>query len=120
MNILRALHCVAVVTNGSVRDVPAAESAGLQVFASNVSVSRAYTHIVEIGRTAEIGGLKIQSGELLHGDLHGVQSIPLNIAARLPLIAAEIRSKEEALIALCKAPEMSLENLRAAVESVSD
>src|SRR5260370_38330078 len=49
MNILRALHCTGVVTNGSVRDIPAAESAGFHLFAGSVAVSHAYLHIVEIG-----------------------------------------------------------------------
>jgi regulator of RNase E activity RraA len=115
MNILRALHCTGVVTNGSVRDIPAAESAGFHLFASSVSVSHAYVHIVEIGKPVEIGGLKIQSGDLLHGDLHGVQSVPLDIAARIPPVAAEITAREQALIAVCRSPEFSIEKLRAAV-----
>lgn len=115
MNILRALHCVGVVTNGSVRDIPASESAGFHLFAGSVSVSHAYVHIVEIGQPIEIGGLKIRSGDLLHGDLHGVQSVPLDIAARVPPVAATITAKEQALIALCRSPGFSLEKLRAAV-----
>jgi 4-hydroxy-4-methyl-2-oxoglutarate aldolase len=116
MNILRALHCVGVVTNGSVRDIPAAENAGFHFFAGSVSVSHAYVHIVEIGKPVEIGGLQIQSGDLLHGDLHGVQSVPLDIAARVPPVAAQIVAKKQELIALCRSPEFSLEKLRAAVE----
>jgi regulator of RNase E activity RraA len=115
MNILRALHCVGVVTNGSVRNIPASESAGFHLFAGSVSVSHAYVHIVEIGKPVEIGGLQIQSGDLLHGDLHGVQSVPLDIAARVPPVAAQITAREQALIALCRSPEFSLEKLRAAV-----
>src|ERR1039457_2326956 len=115
MNILRTLHCVGVVTNGSVRDIPAAESAGFHFFAGSVSVSHAYVHIVEMGRPVAIGGVKIQSGDLLHGDLHGVQSIPLDIAARVPAVAAQIAEKEQALIALCRSPEFTLEKLRAAI-----
>jgi len=115
MNILRTLHCVGVVTNGSVRDIPAAESAGFHLFAGSVSVSHAYVHIVEIGKPVEIGGLKIQSGDLLHGDLHGVQSIPLDVAARVPAVAAQIAAKEQALIALCRSPEFTLDKLRDAV-----
>ncbi len=115
MNILRALHCVGVVTNGSLRDIPAAESAGFHFFAGSVTVSHAYIHIVEIGKPVEVGGLKIQSGDLLHGDLHGVQSIPLAVAARVPAVAAQIAAKEQALIALCRSPGFSLEKLRAAV-----
>ena len=115
MNILRALHCVGVVTNGSVRDIPAAESAGFHFYAGSVSVSHAYIHIVEMGHPVEIGGLQIRSGDLLHGDVHGVQSIPLDIAAQLPERAAKLSAREQALIALCRSPEFSLEKLRAAV-----
>jgi 4-hydroxy-4-methyl-2-oxoglutarate aldolase len=115
MNILRALGCVGVVTNGSVRDIPASEEAGFHLFAGNVSLSHSYIHIVEIGQTVEIGGLKIQSGDLLHGCRHGVQSIPLDIAAKIPPVAAHITAKKKALIALCRSPEFSLEKLRAAV-----
>src|SRR5215471_9618847 len=57
MNILRALHCTGVVTNGSVRDIPAAESAGFHYFAGSVTVSHAYIHIVEVGKPVELGGL---------------------------------------------------------------
>jgi regulator of RNase E activity RraA len=117
MNILRALHCVGVVTNGSVRDIPAAEDAGFHFFAGSVSVSHAYVHIVEIGTPVEIGGLRIQSGDLLHGDLHGVQSIPLDLADKVPSAAREITVREQALIALCRSPEFSLEKLRAAVKN---
>ena len=112
MNILRALQCVGVVTNGAVRDLPAAQSAGFHYFAGGLAVSHAYVHIVEIGQPVEIGGLKIQSGELLHGDRHGVQSIPREIAARIPAVAAEVAAKEQAIIALCRSPEFSLEKLR--------
>lgn len=115
MNILRALHCVGVVTNGSVRDIPAAESTGFHFFAGSVTVSHAYIHMVEIGKPVQVGGLKIQPGDLLHGDLHGVQSIPLDIAGQLPAVAARIIAKEQAIIALCRSPEFSLEKLRAVV-----
>jgi regulator of RNase E activity RraA len=119
MNILRALHCTGVVTNGSVRDIPTAESAGFHYFAGSVSVSHAYVHIVEIGKPVEIDGLKIRSGDLLHGDLHGVQNIPIDIAPRIPEAAAKISAEEQALIALCRSPEFSLPKLRAAIKRKS-
>lgn len=119
MNILRTLHCTGVVTNGSVRDIPAAESAGFHYFAGSVSVSHAYVHIVEIGKSVEIDGLKIRSGDLLHGDLHGVQSVPIDLAPQLPEAAARISAEEHAIIALCRSPEFSLQKLRAAVKRKS-
>jgi 4-hydroxy-4-methyl-2-oxoglutarate aldolase len=103
-----------------VRSLPAAESAGFHLFAGGVSVSHAYVHIVEIGTPVEVGGLKIQSGDLLHGDLHGVQSIPLEIAARIPPVAARIAARKHELIALCQSPGFTVEKLRAAAAAEED
>jgi regulator of RNase E activity RraA len=116
MNILRALHCVGVVTNGSVRDIPAAESAGFHLFAGCTSVSHAYTHILETGTPVEIGGLKIQSGDLIHGDIHGVQSIPIDIAGEIPAAAAKLRAQEERIISFCRSSDFSIDKLRALVK----
>jgi 4-hydroxy-4-methyl-2-oxoglutarate aldolase len=115
MTILQALNCVGVVTNGSVRDIPAAESAAFHLFAGSVAVSHAYVHIVEFGQPVQIGGLDIQSGDLLHGDYHGVQAIPLDIATEIPAAAAKIATRERELIALCRSPGFSVEKLRAAI-----
>jgi regulator of RNase E activity RraA len=106
---------VGVLTNGSVRDIPAAERAGFHFFAGHVAVSHAYVHIVEIGTPVTIGGLQIHSADLLHGDLHGAQSIPLGIATRIPPAARAIAAREEAIIAQCQSLDFSLEKLRAAV-----
>jgi regulator of RNase E activity RraA len=114
-NIQRALGAVGIVTNGAVRSIPTAEELGFQVFAAGVSVSHAYTHLVEFGTPVEVDGLKVHSGELLHGDQHGVQSIPLGIAAQIPPIAARISAQKRELIALCQSPDFSLEKLRAAI-----
>ncbi len=116
INILHALGCVGAITNGAVRDVPAAEKIGFQLFAGSLSVSHAYVHIVEIGIPVEIGGLKIQSGDLLHGDQDGIQSIPEEIATQIPPVAAKIATAEQALIKLCQSPGFSIEKLRAAVK----
>jgi len=118
-NIQRALGCVGVVTNGAVRSIPTAEALRFQIFADKVSVSHAYTHIVEFGTPVEVDGLKVHSGELLHGDQHGVQSIPLGIVAQIPPIAARISARKRELIALCQSPEFSLEELRAAIAKES-
>jgi 4-hydroxy-4-methyl-2-oxoglutarate aldolase len=115
MTILRTLGCVGVVTNGAVRDIPAARAAGFNYFAGCVSVSHGYVHIVDFGDPVEIGGLKIESGALLHGDLHGVQSVPVEIAGQIPDVAARITAQKQALLALCRSPGFTLEKLRAAV-----
>ncbi len=107
----RALNCVGCVTNGAVRDLPAAAAMNFKLFAGSVAVSHAYAHIIEFGVPVEIGGSKIHSGELLHGDRHGVLTIPLEIAAELPAEAAKVLQKERELIQFCASPHFSLEGL---------
>lgn len=112
MNILRALGCVGAVTNGVVRDLPAAEAIGFPVFASGLTVSHAYVHIVEFGAPVTVGGLKVRSGELLHADMHGVQSVPLEIADRVPEIGEKILAHKHGIIDFCRSQNFSVEQLR--------
>jgi regulator of RNase E activity RraA len=115
VSILKALGCVGAITDGAVRDVQAVQQLGFQFFAAALSVSHSYVHIVETGQPVEIDGLTIRSGDLLHGDLHGLQTIPPEIVADLPAVAAKIAARERKLIALAQKSGVALEELRAAV-----
>jgi 4-hydroxy-4-methyl-2-oxoglutarate aldolase len=115
-NILLALGCVGLVTNGAVRDLNEVHLTRFQMFAGNVSVSHAYAHVFDFGGTLEVGGLKIQPGDLIHGDRHGVQTIPLGIAAQVPAAGQDILQHRRHLIGLCRSPDFSIEKLRAEFE----
>ncbi|HLI86789.1 MAG TPA: RraA family protein [Bryobacteraceae bacterium] len=116
--ICRALRCVACVTNGAVRDLPAVEAVGLQLFSGSVSVTHAYAHVVDFGDAVELGGLRIAPGDLLHGDVHGVHSIPVEIASRLPAVAQQLENSEEELFRLCSRKDFSVEMLEAKLIAV--
>lgn len=107
----QALDCVGAVTNGAARDLPAIKALGFQVFSGSLSVSHAYAHIIDFGEPVEIGGLKIHSGDLLHGDRHGVLNIPIHVAEQVPAAAAEVTRDERALTEFCRSPEFSLKEL---------
>ena len=113
--ISRALGCVAYVTNGTVRDLPGIETVGFQVFASGPAVSHAYAHVVDFGGAVDLGGLRIHSGDLLHGDLHGVQNIPHEALAKLPKIAECLLEDEKDFIEKCLNGNFSLEALSAEI-----
>lgn len=115
--ILKAFQCEGMITNGSVRDIPAVSRMEFPMFAPAVSVSHAYMHIVDFGAPVEIFGLPIRSGDLLYADVHGVVSIPIDIAARIPEVASGIRAKEQEIIDLCQSSEFSLEKLLRAVQT---
>jgi regulator of RNase E activity RraA len=114
--ILNALGCVGVVTNGAVRDLPAVEAIKFHMFAQNVSVSHSYSHIFDFGGPVVVGGMKVEPGDLLHGDLHGVLTVPLAIAPKVADAAEEILRREQSVIALCRSSEFSIEKLRDAAK----
>lgn len=111
--ISKVFGCVAYVTNGSIRSAPALEAAGFQCFASSLSVSHSYAHIIDFGEPVEIGGLKISPGDLLHGDVHGVHSIPLSIAEALPEAVKCILDRRDEVMRFCESPDFSVEKLTA-------
>jgi 4-hydroxy-4-methyl-2-oxoglutarate aldolase len=117
-NILRALGCVGLVTNGAVRDLPQVSQIPFQMFAGNVSVSHAYAHVFDFGGTVEIGGLTVRPGDLIHGDLHGVQTIPTEIAEKIPDRALQILERRKELISICCSDGFSLPSLRRKIQEL--
>jgi len=115
-NIFLALGCTGLVTNGAVRDLPPVRASKFPLFAGCVSVSHAYAHIFDFGDTVEVGGLKVQPGDLIHGDRHGVQTVPRDVADKIPAVAIQLLEKEQQLIALCRSADFTVEKLREGVK----
>ena len=113
-NVHRALGCVAVVTDGGVRDLDEVEALGLPLFAREVIVSHAYVHLVEVGTSVTVGGLTVNPGDLLHGDKHGVIRVPHAIAARIPEAVDALEEYERGIITACQSPDFTVEKLLAA------
>lgn len=109
--ILQALGCVAYVTNGAVRELPAVHAMGFQLFAGCVAVSHAYAHIFDIGRPVTVGGMEVRPGDLLHGDRHGVLTVPLQIAPRVPAAADRLQRAERKVIDFCRSADFSIAQL---------
>ena len=109
--ILRALGCVGYVTNGAVRELPGVRALGLRVFAGNVAVSHAYAHIFDFGGAVQVGGLEVRPGELLHGDRHGLLTVPKEIVGEIPKVAARLEQNERTVIDYCRSKEFSADGL---------
>lgn len=105
--ILRGLGCVGYVTDGAVRELPQVRDLGLHVFAGNLSVSHAYAHIFDFGSIVKVGGLEVSPGDLLHGDQHGLLSVPKGIVSQIPAVAAQLRQREQTVIDFCCSKDFS-------------
>jgi regulator of RNase E activity RraA len=112
-NIHRALGCVGVVTDGSVRDLDEVRALGFQFCAAHVSVSHANIHMVDFGLPVKVGGVWIKPGDLVHGDQHGVVTVPHEIAAQIPEAIARVEADERKIISLCQTPGFTADKLKA-------
>lgn len=119
-NILQALGCVGVITNGAVRDLNVIEGSGFQMFAGSVSVSHAYAHVFDFGGPVDVARMQIRPGDLLHADRHGVLSIPAEIADRIPPVATEIKDRRHRIVDTCRCSDFSIEKLGECFEREMD
>jgi len=111
-NILRALGCIGMVTNGAVRNVEAARDLNFQMFAGNLSLSHAFAHVFDFGGLVQVGNMQVRPGDLLHGDQHGIQTVPMEIAQKVPAVAQRMKAEEQQIIELCQSGAFTLEKLR--------
>jgi regulator of RNase E activity RraA len=107
--IHQKLGCVGHITSGCPRDLDEVEALGFQLFGLNPCVSHAYVRLVGFGAPVVIGGIEIDSGDLIHADKHGVCLIPHEIAARLALACIEVESRERPLLEICRSPNFTLD-----------
>lgn len=117
-NVLQALGCCGVVTNGSVRNVEALAVMRFPAFSQSVSMSHAYVHMVNFGGPVEILGLRIAPSDLIYVDVHGALLLPSGEIDDIIRIAQELASKEAAVITLCLSGNVSIHRIREAVKDL--
>jgi len=86
-----------LVTSGAARDLDQVRRLGFPAFSNGAICSHGYSHIVDLHCTVRVAGLTIHPGDLIHADCNGVATIPLEIAADVADLAAEL-VKAEALV----------------------
>ena len=69
---------------------------GLALFARGVVVSHGNFAVREVGVPVDVAGLRIEPGDLLHGDVNGLVVVPPELRGRLDEVVERIRSAESA------------------------
>jgi regulator of RNase E activity RraA len=114
-NVHQALGCLGTVTNGSVRDIPMIPP-GFQMLAGSIGPSHAYVHMVEYGIEVNVHGMAVKSGDLIHADRHGAAVVPADKVAAMKTALAGLADREARIIAAARAPDMTVEKLKAAIK----
>jgi 4-hydroxy-4-methyl-2-oxoglutarate aldolase len=90
----KAFGAAGLITSGAARDLDQVRRIGFPVFSNGAICSHGYSHTVDIHRAVRVGGITIQPGDLLHADVNGVTTIPLEIAMDVAEVAAEYVAAE--------------------------
>jgi 4-hydroxy-4-methyl-2-oxoglutarate aldolase len=109
--VLRALHCRGLVTNGAVRNIAHLEHTGFPTFSAHVAVSHSYVHMIEYSVPVEIFGLLIRPGDLIFVDCHGAITIPEEHCDQIVRLAAEMVAEEQRVIDLCRSGSFTISAL---------
>jgi len=118
-SVHKALGCLGVVTDGSIRDIPA-WAPGFQALAGSIGPSHAFVHLTGFGETVSVAGMTVSSDDLIHADRHGAVVIPANVAAKLPDAARLCERREEPILGIARDPGFTVEKLKEALAKAAE
>jgi regulator of RNase E activity RraA len=110
----KALGCLGVVTDGSIRDTPQ-WAPGFQALAGSIGPSHAHVHVVGFGEDVSVAGMSVSADDLVHADCHGAVVIPMDVAARVPEAAELCGRREAPILEIARSASFSLERLEEAL-----
>lgn len=103
-----------LITSGAGRDLDQVEVLDYPVFTNGTICSHGNCHIPQINVPVTVGGIAIHPGDLLHGDLNGVTTIPIEIASEIPEACAELMLAEQVVLDYCRSTNPTPKGLVAA------
>jgi regulator of RNase E activity RraA len=113
-NVHKALGCLGVITDGSIRDIPQ-WAPGFQALAGSIGPSHAHVHLQSFGETVSVAGMVVRPGDLIHADCHGAVVIPFETAEKLPAAAQLLARREEVILTVARSKDFTIEKLKAAM-----
>src|SRR6516162_11184117 len=112
-NVHKALGCLGVVTNGSIRDIPMI-APGFQMLAGSIVPSHAYVHVVNFGIEVNVHGMTARSGDLIHADRHGAIVVPIDKIDAMQASLDGLAKQEARIITAARTPGATVESIKAA------
>jgi 4-hydroxy-4-methyl-2-oxoglutarate aldolase len=98
LGMARNAGIVALVTDGLVRDIDGLNAVGIPVFAQGLSPNSPHKDGPgEIGMSVTIGGVIVESGDVIVGDENGVVVVARDAAERVAAAIGEVAAKESTM-----------------------
>jgi regulator of RNase E activity RraA len=111
----QAFGAVGLITSGAGRDLEQVEAIGFPVFTSGTICSHGYNHMPHLHVPVRVGGVTIYPNDLLHADVNGVTTIPVEIAAELADIGEAFMAAEAIILEAVRKQPLSVATFKEAV-----
>lgn len=93
----KGLGMSGAISSGPMRDLDDMEQ-GFPVIAGSIGPSHMFVHVQDLDTSVTIHGLKINPGDLLHADQHGVVNIPIDVLPDLGGAIKVLLSSEQIIL----------------------
>ncbi len=111
--IHKGLGLAGAVTNGVMRDLDVIDD-GYPVLAGSIGPSHGYVHVVEIGTSVSVMGMRVNQGELIHADRHGALVIPNEVIPVLKEAIESVIASESIVLVPAREPGFDIQKLEEA------
>jgi regulator of RNase E activity RraA len=111
---------VGLITSGAGRDLDQVAALKFPCFTGGTICAHGYCHLPHINVPVTVGGVVIHPGDLLHGDLNGVTTIPNEIAAEIAEACPEYIAAEAVILSYLKTGNVNAKDYAAARRECQD
>ena len=109
--IHKALGCVGVVTDNTIRDVPNLPD-DFQILSKGIKPSHGNIHIVDYNIQVNVASMGVCPGDIIHADLHGAVCFPISIAEEVLIKAKEFVDNETPILHACREnPNLKIDDI---------
>lgn len=116
----KAYGAAGLVTSGTGRDIEQVAVLDFPCFTNGSICAHGYCHMLHINVPITVGGMTVFPGELLHGDLNGITTIPLEIASEVPDACDELAAAEKIVLDYVKGPNINVKGFNEARKACGD
>ena len=107
----QAFGAVGLITSGAGRDLDQVRELQFPCFTNGTICAHGYCHTLAVNVPVTVGGITVYPGDLLHGDVNGVTTIPPEIASEVPDACAELMAAEEIILSYLKGGHVTPQGL---------
>jgi regulator of RNase E activity RraA len=109
-----------LITSGTGRDIDQVGALKFPTFTAGTTCAHGYCHILAVGVPVTVGGLTVFQGDLLHGDVNGVTTIPHEVASEVPDACRELMDAEDIVLNYVKGSNITVEGMEEARKACGD